>query len=101
MQNKFVRQSKLPRGAYPSSGQGLGYYAQKAADPDRLNWHALKFNVCPKCGKDFAKGLVTDFAFSDKMLTHPCGFKIRESKYSKIVSRQITQDLEEKEEDGI
>ena len=100
--NKFIRQSKLPKAAYDqnlSLEESLGYYAKRASDPDYLNWHAMKFNICPKCGKDFARGLTTLSGYADQMMVHPCGFKIRESKYRKIVSGQITREIEEKEDD--
>lgn len=67
-----------------------------------MKWINLKLNICPKCNKDFTKGLMQetrgDF-LSDKpaelFLWHKgCGFTIREKRYKQIVVSQITADLE-------
>lgn len=77
-------------------------YGIKDTDP-KLNWHKLKSNRCPKCNKDFVKGLeITEGGkiyhmiagdMSDKMMHHPCGFMITESRYKEIVESQILKSL--------
>lgn len=68
-----------------------------------MKWSNLKENKCPQCDKDFTKGMLVtmeeDFLGdtpAEKFISHSCGFKIRESRYSQIVNSQITQDLEDK-----
>lgn len=68
-----------------------------------MKWSLLKQNKCPKCENDFMQGLetipapVTDRTQpNNKMLMHPCGFKIRERRYSQIVNSQITAGIEER-----
>lgn len=65
-----------------------------------MKWFNLKKNTCPKCDKDFMKGLVvltlTDEG-GQKMYWHkPCDFKIREARYQQIVANQVTRKLEDK-----
>jgi hypothetical protein len=55
-----------------------------------MNWHNLKKNRCPKCGKDWALDLTT----VDGLLVHGCGFKIREKRYKEIVSSMIVRDTD-------
>lgn len=70
-----------------------------------MKWSNLKINKCPQCGEDWAFSLkavedinkqLNEFNAKDVMLSHGCGFKIREIRYSQIVNSQITQDLEDK-----
>ena len=58
-----------------------------------MNWNNLKLNKCPQCNKDFMHGL--DLSIRG-MMKHSCGFMIRESRYSQIVSNQIMGDLAKK-----
>ena len=61
-----------------------------------MNWNNLKLNKCPQCNKDFMHGL--DLSIRG-MMKHSCGFMIRESRYTQIVSNQINRDLEKQRED--
>lgn len=62
-----------------------------------MMWRNLQRNICPKCNKDFFKGLETQIMQnSQKLFVHPCGFKIREMRFAQIVNNQVTQDLENK-----
>ena len=66
-----------------------------------LNWNNLRVNLCPQCGKDFNQGLkiapkrdmVTNIV--DNLMSHPCGFRIRESKFSKLVADKTNAGLED------
>lgn len=66
-------------------------------------WSNLKINKCPKCNRDFVKGLETQILANgrDKMLVHYCGFQIRESRYSQIVTSQVIVDLDRQGEEVI
>jgi hypothetical protein len=61
-----------------------------------MKWSNLKQNKCPKCDKDFMIGLKQEGRSLCTIFIHPCGFKIRELRWSQIVNNQITQDLEDK-----
>lgn len=62
-----------------------------------MKWSNLKQNNCPKCDKDLMRGVEQQITRNgDKILLHPCGFKIRENRMMQIVSSQITTGLEEK-----
>lgn len=62
-----------------------------------MNWKLLKENKCPKCEKDLISGLETQIMKNgDKLLLHPCGFKIRERRYSEIVNNQVTANIEDR-----
>lgn len=102
MTDKFARQAKLPRGAFQKTfGESIAPFVKAStADTGRMNWHALRFNCCPKCGKDFIEGMTAETMSreSDQMLTHSCGFRIRESKYRKIVANQVDSRIKEPEE---
>lgn len=50
-----------------------------------MKWRNLKNNKCPQCGKDWAFTLKSE----NGMMTHGCGFKIRESRYQEIVSDMV------------
>lgn len=63
-----------------------------------MDWFKLKENKCPKCGKDITKGMVTEvytkvgsFA-TEAIITHPCGFAIRENRFKEIVNSTIKQE---------
>lgn len=70
-----------------------------------MKWFNLKNNRCPQCNKDFMKGLeVTEGGtidameagdMSDKMLIHPCGFMITETKYKQVVSGMVVESLKD------
>lgn len=70
-----------------------------------LKWHLMKRNRCPKCSKDFSKGLeVTEGGYIDdmergdmrgKMMHHPCGLMITKEKYLEIISNQVVKHLNE------
>lgn len=97
--NKFIRSAKLPRGAYSKSlGEAVSPYVSPG--DGRLDWNALRFNVCPKCHKPIVQGLKVEDMIGDfdHMMIHQCGFMIRESKYRKIVSSQTSSKLEEDSE---
>jgi hypothetical protein len=57
-----------------------------------MKWFNLKQNKCPQCDKAFG---FTSFT-TKGLVTCSCGFKIREVRYSQIVSSQITKALEDK-----
>lgn len=59
-----------------------------------MNWYNLRQNLCPKCGKDFVINLITVPVARGKILQHGCGFKILESNYMKIVSKQTDSIIE-------
>lgn len=59
-----------------------------------MKWSNLKNNKCPQCNRDFIVGLKTYPVNNEQMLAHGCGFKIRESRYSEIVSSGVTADLD-------
>lgn len=68
-----------------------------------MNWKNLKNNKCPKCGKDTAIASPYEYSPLSKVLAHPCGFKIRESRYKEIVTSMTNQEIEairEEENDG-
>ena len=52
-----------------------------------MNWNNLAVNKCPQCNKDFMKGL----GRIGMLMTHPCGFKINELKYTEIVNNIISK----------
>jgi len=63
-----------------------------------MDWFKLKENKCPKCGKDIMKGMkvetwttVGEFG-TKKIITHPCGFKIREKRMTEIVNSTLKQE---------
>lgn len=56
-----------------------------------MKWQNLKQTRCPKCDMPFA-----DYCFGGGFISCPCGFKIREKRYSEIVNAQINEDLERK-----
>lgn len=59
-----------------------------------MNWNNLQLNKCPNCDKDFVFGLATYPSKEyGQVLTHPCGFKISERRYSQIVSNQVNDSL--------
>lgn len=61
-----------------------------------MKWANLKENLCPNCNKDIMQGAERQILrTTEKMLVHPCGFKIRENKIALIVSSQINQELED------
>ena len=96
----FVRQAKLPRGAYPQKPlpEVIAPYRQSTTIKN-LYWENLKENRCPKCFKNFMIGLETqpnpEQAFN-QIMRHGCGFRIRDFSYRRIVSGQITGEIEEK-----
>lgn len=63
-----------------------------------MKWFNLKDNKCPKCGKDFTKGLETynflENTIEIKVLSHPCGFKISEQRYKEIVSSMLSSHFD-------
>lgn len=84
-----------------------------------MNWKNLKENKCPQCNKDITWGMGKKVAHvrhqntpltaaqvdgseitapeiaTEIVITHTCGFAIRESKYKEIVSNIITKELED------
>lgn len=68
-----------------------------------LKWSNLKISRCPKCNRDFLKGLeITEGGTLDsmesgdmtgKMMMHPCGFMITEQRYLEIVSGMVIREL--------
>lgn len=80
----FTKQAKLPKGAYAKT------LDEATASYRRINWSALKLNHCPQCEGDFTIDLSTRPTYNgrDKLLTHICGFSIRESKYRGIIANQ-------------
>lgn len=69
-----------------------------------LNWYKLKENKCPSCGKMFGALNFTEEGFVNCINSMSnCNFRISEAKYMKIVSSQITGELEAqwtKEQEG-
>jgi len=62
-----------------------------------MKWFNLKQNKCPQCDKLFGF-----LSFNVKgLVTCPCGFKIRENRYTEIVNSQITRDLEKKWDEDV
>lgn len=60
-----------------------------------MKWSNLKENKCPKCNKDLMDGGSRSInEKNEKILNHVCGFKIRESRMTQIVTSQITAQLE-------
>jgi hypothetical protein len=70
-----------------------------------MNWYNLLKNKCPKCNKDFMKGLKVEKlecettqkrtvqdAFPSTMI-HPCGFKITEQRYKEIVADMTVKNI--------
>lgn len=64
-----------------------------------MKWSNLKKNKCPQCDKDFMIGLIRAPFINNPLLQHPCGFKIRERRYSQIVTSQVTKELEKQLEE--
>lgn len=62
-----------------------------------MKWDNLTENKCPQCGKDWAPSLKEE----DGMLTHSCGFKIREKRYKELVESMINGRLEEENDYGL
>ena len=68
-----------------------------------MHWQLLKNNRCPKCRKDFIKGLETTKGgyiddiekgnMSGTMFHHPCGLMITEQRYKEIISDQVINNL--------
>ena len=94
MKKQFVRQPKLPAGAYAKTlDEVVEPYAQKAFGT--MKWYNLRENKCPQCSKDFVGNTRIDKTnASDKKMIHACGFQIYESKYRKIVSSQTVRTFE-------
>lgn len=63
-----------------------------------MKWANLKENKCPQCDGDFTKGMgvIRLEKENDKLLTHPCGFKIRERKFNDITMSIVTANLQKK-----
>lgn len=74
-----------------------------------MNWYKLKNNQCPRCHKDFMKGIRT-LKFVERIpiegmlgtewknvevvtLVHACGFTIKEHKYREIISDQVVRSF--------
>lgn len=65
-----------------------------------MKWGNLKENKCPKCDKDLMDGASrTINDKGEKILNHPCGFKIREKRMAEIVTSQVSAELESEGED--
>jgi hypothetical protein len=60
------------------------------SETSKMKWVNLKQNKCPKCDADLATAYIPD----RRMFECSCGFKIREIRFSQIVSSQITTALE-------
>lgn len=74
-----------------------------------MNWYKLKNNICPRCHKDFVKGVTTRKSLErvpvGKILgtewknvevvnfVHTCGFRINERKYNEIISDQVVRSF--------
>jgi hypothetical protein len=81
-----------------------------------MNWFNLKENKCPKCNKDITRGMGRKVAHvahkpilingkyidgsqktypalsTEIVITHSCGFAIRESRYKEIVASTLKQE---------
>jgi hypothetical protein len=71
-----------------------------------MNWNIIKDNRCPRCHKDFTKGMeiteggkLDDMIAGDmtgKMIIHtPCGFMITEQRYKEIVSGIVEKEIKQ------
>jgi hypothetical protein len=70
-----------------------------------LRWDNLPRNRCPKCNRDFARGLsvtqggrIDDLERGDvsgSMMIHKCGFMITEQRYLEIISGINARKLKE------
>ncbi len=61
---------------------------------EKPNWQNLAKSKCPKCNKDFTRGLSVESNMQVTTYTHNCGFKIREQRYKEIVSDIVNGRLE-------
>lgn len=64
------------------------------ASEQTMRWGNLKKNLCPECNKDLMDGLEVEVKENgQKLMKHPCGFKIYEKRFSEIVNSQVTANL--------
>ena len=55
-----------------------------------MKWINLKKNLCPKCGSDLSE----HYNAATDMLECPCGFKITQQKFIRIVNSQVNAQVE-------
>lgn len=60
-----------------------------------MKWYNLLKNKCPKCNKDFMKGLKVESNMQPSTFHHPCGFKITEQRYKEIVADMTIKNINE------
>jgi len=53
-----------------------------------MKWWKLKENKCPKCGRGLEYEESAAYLFCD------CGFRISEKKFRSIISKQVSDDID-------